>query len=295
MALVVLIAAAAGRFFNENFKAAHFNLNNNSYPATRDITYCRPGGVAQKLDLYPPANLAAQPKFPLVVYMHGGSWESGDKAAPEVLKYISLLSSHNYVIASVNYRLLPQYKFPAQVQDVKCAIRFLRANAAKYRIDNSKVAVIGESAGGYLAAFSAVTAENPQFKTAEYAQNSDKAQAAIDLFGPSDFTVGNALSSQAVAARQFISGTDPATASVTHYVDAADPPFLIVHGEIDNVVPLDQSQRLYQKLRASNVPAQLIIVRNAGHGLSATDGKTILPSYDEITSNVISFLNLNLK
>jgi acetyl esterase/lipase len=74
MALVVLIAAAAGRFFNENFKAAHFNLNNNSYPATRDITYCRPGGVAQKLDLYPPANLAAQPKFPLVVYMHGGSW-----------------------------------------------------------------------------------------------------------------------------------------------------------------------------------------------------------------------------
>lgn len=263
------------------------------YSVERDINYCSPGGEPQGLDLYKLSGKGTI-KYPVVVYMHGGGWSEGDKSSGEVLEYLPLLTKAGYSVASINYRLLPEHKFPRAVEDAKCAVRFLRANAGSYDIDADNIAVIGESAGGYLAALLGATGDNPTFKTDEYKNQSDRVQAVVDIFGPSDFTASQADSSRISTALQFLGSTSPAQASPITYISYDDAPFLIIHGDQDKTVPLNQSRILHDGLQRAGVGSELIVIKNAGHNLPR-GGDDLVPTPYEIANIILSFLNKNLK
>lgn len=263
-----------------------------SYHSVKDTTYCSPDNTPQKLDLFIPDK--KDTKFPLLIYAHGGGWLSGDKAAEETLQYVPEVARAGYVVASVNYRLAPAHTFPAQVQDVKCAIRYLRANAGKYQINPERVGIIGESAGGYLAAFVGTTADAAEYKTAENRDTSDKVQAVVDLAGPSDFT-STASASSANIARTFIGMSSPTEASPINHVSRDDPPFLLIHGERDVTVPVSHSARFHEKLKSAGVYTEFIRVKNAGHGLIPVGGAAVDPPLDSIRSSILTFLQERLK
>ena len=152
----------------------------------RDITYGNVDGIALKMDIYYPR--ISLETTPALVYVHGGGWTSGDKGSGDVMLDTPELLSRGYLVASVNYRLAPQYKFPAQIEDVKCAVRFLRANASAYGIDASRIGVWGGSAGGHLAALLGVTDSNAGFDgSGGHQQESSRVQAVVDLYGPTEF------------------------------------------------------------------------------------------------------------
>jgi acetyl esterase/lipase len=242
------------------------------------------------LDLYIPDK--PHTVFPLVVYVHGGSWVSGSKDEEAVANFLPTLAGAGYVVASINYRLAPTYTFPAQVDDVKCAIRFLRAHADDYSINAKRVGIVGESAGGYLAAFAGTTGDDSTFKTTAYTDQSDRVQAVVDISGPADFTVDNASATAKRIAYTFLANADPAIASPIIHVTANDPPFLILHGADDHVVPPSQSQHLQQALQRVGAPSQLILVHHAGHDL---DVSNVEPSFSQLALTILSFLKSHLQ
>lgn len=254
-----------------------------------DITYCTPDGQAQQLDMYIPNK--ANTTFPLVMYIHGGSWVSGSKDEEAITQYLPTLADAGYVVASINYRLAPRYTFPAQVNDVKCAIRFLRAHASMYAINPQYIGVVGESAGGYLAAFTGVTGDSAAYKTNEYLTESDAVQAVVDLSGPTDFTVDNASDRAKHIAYTFLGAASPASASPVTHIHAGAPPFLIIHGVNDTIVPVAQSEQLKTQLVNAGTSVQLVIVQNAGHSLDAT---SINPSLSQLALIILSFLRAHL-
>ncbi|HYH74725.1 MAG TPA: alpha/beta hydrolase [Candidatus Saccharimonadales bacterium] len=263
-----------------------------TYRSERDITYCSPGGMAQKLDLHIPDSTK---QYPLLVYVHGGGWYAGSKESAVATDYISEVARLGYVVASINYRLVPEYTFPSQIEDTKCAIRFLRANADKYQIDAARVGILGESAGGYLAALAGTSGNNTTFKTAEYAAESDDVQAVVDLFGPTTFVGTTASASATRMAKNFLGTADPTAASAGTYATQDDPPFLIVHGDADKTVPLEQSQLLHAQLQQVGVSSELLVVRNGGHGLSITDGQPLTPNLGNVRGSITAFLARHLK
>jgi acetyl esterase/lipase len=262
-----------------------------------NVTYCNPDGIAQKMDVLYPKTLADQP-MPVIVYVHGGGWTSGDKSSVELLDNPAM-AMLGYVLVSLNYRLAPQYKFPAQIIDVKCALRHLRANAEQYKIDPNKIGVMGASAGGHLVALLGTTDQSAGFDVGEYVDQSSRAQAVVDLFGPADLPAlftSNAL----VIGRDVFGATsrdDPilVRASPVTYITRDDPPFLILQGDQDTTVPPQQSQSLYEKLKAGGVNATLVMVKNAGHGFAPVGGTKISPSLAELTKLVVEFFGTWLK
>lgn len=153
----------------------------------RNVTYCVMDGVALNMDIYYP--LGTNGPAPVAVYVHGSGWTSGDKARGEGVRDISELVARGYMVAAVNYRLAPRYKFPAQIEDVKCAIRFLRANAERYHLHPEKIGAWGGSAGGHLVALLGVTDATAGWDVGEYLAQSSRVQAVVDMFGPTDLTV----------------------------------------------------------------------------------------------------------
>jgi acetyl esterase/lipase len=250
----------------------------------QNVTYCSPEAQPQKLDLYMPD--AAGRSYPLLVYVHGGSWISGSKDTEMLKQYLPSLADTGFVVAAINYRLVPDYTFPAQVDDVKCAIRFLRAHRATYQINPQHVGVIGESAGGYLAAFAGATGDSAGYRTNEHSQESDRVQAVVDIAGPSDFTAAPATVSAGQIVKEFLGGADPASASVLPYISADDPPYLILHGKEDTTVPIAQSESLYAKLMQAHVEANLIAVDNTSHSLTGTALQT---QSGKFAADIISF------
>lgn len=260
--------------------------------AIQNITYCSSGGTDQKLDIYIPDQKGSS--FPLVVYVHGGSWNSGSRNEAATASYLPQLAQLGYVVASIDYRLAPKYTFPAQVIDTKCAIRFLRSHATSYQINAQKIGIIGESAGGYLAAFAGVTGDNPDYKVGQYTNISDAAQAVVDISGPTDFTLPSSSASltSVDVARAFLGNASPATASVVTHVTPHAAPFYIVHGANDTTVPPSQSEELTNLLTKNGVPAKLVLVQSAGHSIDATSAST---EYSQIVMNMLAFLNQHLK
>jgi len=263
----------------------------------RDVTYGNAGSVALKLDIYYPKS--ATEAVPAVVYVHGGAWIQGDKAIGAGANEIPELVNRGFLVVSVDYRLAPQHKWPAQIEDVKCAIRFLRAHAAEYGINPQRIGAWGGSAGGHLVAMLGTTDASVGLEgTGGYAEESSRVQAVVDMFGPADLSVlfrgyrGDLL-------EQVFGTADPNSqiarlASPVTYVSADDPPFLILQGDKDNVVPLEQSQILYDRLLAGGVPASMVVVKNAGHGFIPSGG-TMSPSRSEITTLVADFFEEYLK
>ena len=261
----------------------------------RDVTYCTIDGVALKMDVYTPGTMTTP--APVVIYVHGGGWTGGDKASGGERERQELLV-RGYLVVAVNYRLAPEYKFPAQIEDVKCAVRHLRANVAAYNFDPDRIGAWGNSAGGHLVSLLGVTDANAGFEgSGGYADQSSRVQAVVDGCGPADLTQdfsgfsswGNRVFGVTESSSQIIVRASPVT-----YVSSDDPPFLIVQGENDTLVPPSQSETLYQHLTAAGVPATLVMVENAGHGLKPVGG-AMSPSRSEITQIIADFFDERLK
>ncbi len=242
----------------------------------RDVPYVENGHVRQKLDLYL-LPTAAQPRA-LVVYVHGGAWRAGDKGGVEVRPLLEAGLS----VASINYRLTGSDPFPAQIEDCKAAIRFLRAHATDYGIDPDRIGVWGASAGGHLVALLGTTGDVTALEGSLGSVGvSSRVQAVCDWFGPTDLTTMGAQSGpnsridhDAANSPESLLIGGPVqerreaalAASPISYVSADDPPFFIVHGSADDLVPLAQSQTFAKALAESGVKVELRVVENAGHG-----------------------------
>jgi acetyl esterase/lipase len=256
----------------------------------RDVTFAEPLGFRPlTLDLYLPPEEG--PKKPVVVFIHGGAWRSRTArdggAFRDFPAVLASVAARNYVVASVNYRFSGEARFPAAVQDVALAIRWLRLHSARYGIDTNKFVAWGSSAGGQIAALLGTACGTPAFEPAvpsgaEGPLPSVCVQGVIDWYGlidlESDGTdLGKSDVPDYVKAYLGCELTQcPAgwarSASPFPYIDAKDPPFLIQHGAADVTVSPSQSKRLYAALRAAGVPAELVIYPGVAHGFAKFPG-----------------------
>ncbi len=257
----------------------------------RDITYCTMEGIALKLDIYYPS--ANESRWPAAMYVHGGGWSGGDKADGAGALEIPALQSAGFLVAAVNYRLAPSHPFPAMIEDVKCAVRYLRAHADEYNLDPDRIGAWGGSAGGHLVNLLGTADESAGFDVGEYLEYSSRVLAVVDMFGPADLTVQ--FEGGYESARRVFDGFDAALASPVTYVSPDDPPFLLLHGDSDKLVPIEQSQELLAALQAVGVPAELVTVTNAGHGFKPAGSAPIEPSRQRISQMVVEFFTQNLR
>lgn len=247
------------------------------------------------LDIYLPAN--TQGKIPFVVLIHGGGWLGNDKTADigYMGNTVSALINAGIAIASIDYRWATQAQFPAQIQDCNQALTFLCKNAEKYRLDVSRIALMGFSAGGHLASLQGLANNNNvadffmNHKTQKFA-----IKAVVDYYGPSELT-SLASSEDPKAPEGLLIGDSPvsrpdlaAIASPVTYIDKNDPPFLIFHGEKDNIVTNRQSKLLSGWLTVKGVKNELIIVEDAPHFGKMYDTEAF-------KNKVVSFLKAELK
>jgi len=242
--------------------------------AHRDLAYVVDGHERQKLDLFVPEK--SDGPLPLIIWIHGGGWQNGSKDGCPPLR--TGFTERGYAVASINYRLSGHAVFPAQIEDCKAAIRWLRAHAEDYRLDPQRFGVWGSSAGGHLAALVGTSGDVKAFDVGPHLDQSSRVQAVCDYFGPTDFTVfvttpgyerhATANSPEAkLLGGPVAENRDKATrASPITYVSRDDPAFLIVHGDEDRVVPINQSRLLHDALEQAGVSAHFHTIRGAGHG-----------------------------
>jgi acetyl esterase/lipase len=234
----------------------------------RDLQYVAGGHERNRLDLYLPEK--AEGRRPLIVWIHGGAWWAGSK---EGCRAVPLVAK-GYAVASINYRFSQHAVFPAQIEDCKAAIRWLRANAAKYRLDPEHIGVWGESAGGHLVAMLGTTGgvKDLEGKGGNLDQSS-RVQCVVDWFGPADLTtMGSQADKPGTPVAQLVGGPvqdnkeKARKASPLTYVGKDSAPFLIMHGDQDNLVPLAQSKVLAAALKKAGVEVTLQVVKGNGHG-----------------------------
>jgi acetyl esterase/lipase len=256
-----------------------------------DVTYCTVDGEALKMDVYLPKGGAGD--APLAVFIHGGGWSQGDKRAVASTSDIPSLLDAGFTVASLGYRLAPERKFPAMIEDVKCAIRSLRASATTYGVDPGRIGVWGMSAGAHLSLMIALADESAGFDVGEHLEQSSRVDAVVDMSGPTDLTVDFSSAFRALREPVF-EGFDLAKASPISYVTGDDPPVLILQGEFDYVVPpgSGQAQTLRDKLAAEGVPVQLVLVKGGSHTLDAPDQQ---PSREQITNRIVQFFAKNVR
>ena len=247
------------------------------------------------LDIYLPVN--AKGSVPLVIFIHGGGWLGNDKYAD--MSYmpntINAMLDNGFAVASIDYRFATQAVFPAILQDCNKAVSFLYNNADKYNLDKNKIAVMGFSAGGHLASLMGTSQNNKV--TDLYFPNTYRPfqyKAVIDFYGPTDLVLlpGN---EDAKSPEALLIGATPLerpdlakAASPITYIDKNDPPFLIFHGEKDNIVSNKQSKLFSAWLKYYGVQHELTIVKDAPHYGTMYD-------VEEIRVKVIDFLKVNLK
>jgi acetyl esterase/lipase len=255
--------------------------------AHRDLTYCN----SQSLDLYIPRGAVTRP-LPVAMYVHGGGMTAGDKANLNPV-FLDALASADYAVASVNYRLAPEVRFPAQIEDVKCAIRYLRAKAAKYDLDPHEIFAFGTSVGGQLAALAALTGVHSAWDVGPYPTEPSNLVAVADMFGPANLT--QRASGFSPSGIQQVFGKsdrqDLVLASPTHFVAANSPPILIVQGVNDTKVLESQAIELYRDLKAAGDRTQLVLVRNMGHMFAQVGSQPIRPSLRQIAQDLVSFFD----
>lgn len=258
--------------------------------ALKDLTYCSPEGSPQKLDLYLPKTGGP---WPILMDVHGGGWDKGDKAGAEGWKF---LNEYGIAAVAVNYRLSGQKKFPAMIEDVKCAVRFLRANAAKYNLDPDRIVASGASAGGHLVSLLGLADESAGWDKGEYEGYSSRVSAVISMAGFSDFT--REVYSTVSMTIRYATGSMPGTpnainiaASPVSYITSDDPPFLILHGDKDGTSPLEQSQVLHEALTKAGVASTLVVIKNGPHNF---EGANMEPSKEEFNQMILDFIMLHL-
>ena len=292
------------------FFVAHSSLADDPKPAPRrpanlpegtqilrDLAYDT-HGKSNTLDLYLPEKSDAP--VPLVIWIHGGGWIGGNKddGGPALR-----MLGHGYATASINYRLSNEAIFPAQIEDCKAAVRFLRANAKKYNLDPDHFGVWGASAGGHLVALLGTTGDVKELEGSGPNQGvSSRVQAVCDLFGPTDLTKIGAESGSKIVLKHNSPDSPEAKlfggpiqdkrelaqkANPIAYITKTAAPFIILHGTEDNLVPPQQSEILDAALKAAGVESTLLIIQGAGHG----------PGIDnpERSRQVVEFFDKHLK
>ncbi len=246
----------------------------------------------------------AYPKFvtgplPAVIHIHGGGWIGGSYKSGALME----LAKAGFFAASIEYRLSNEAKWPAQIQDCKLGVRWLRANAAKYNVDPNRIGVWGESAGGHLVACLGTMADVKEYEgDGGYPGVSSAVQAVVDFYGPTDFTQAGIYTPDAIKVTELLFGATYAqnpdlwkSGSPLYYVKAGDPPMLLVHGDKDGLVPIAQSEVFDAALTKAGVPHQLIVVKNGNHGFIPVAGTSTEPSPTEINKAVVAFFYQYLK
>lgn len=257
----------------------------------KDVSYLAPDRQ-EKGDLYLPATVPAGHRCPAVVIIHGGGWSGGDKGANREINIGTNLAANGYVGFSINYVLAKgKPTWPQNLYDCKTAVRWLRANAERLKIDTKHIGAIGGSAGGHLATMVALTGpESGLDPPGPYGEFSCRVQAAVDLYGPAELTTWPQRPALSML---------PATreekpelyrqASPTTHADKSDPPILILHGTADKTVPVEQSQLLADALKKAGVEHQLMIIEGAPHSFH------LQPKQQDLRPVVLGFFDRHLK
>jgi acetyl esterase/lipase len=291
LSLAVLVAATT---VGAGAGAAGRSAGRTSLVAGQQVTihYCS----NQKARITEPASLHGP--APAAVYVHGGSWVSGDyDTGGFIISSIGpALAARGFVVVSLDYRLGPRDHWPAQIVDVKCAIRYLRANAQRFHIDRAEIGAWGQSAGGHLVALLGTAGRSAGWDIGAYDDQSSGVQAVVDMAGPSDLLTMGDQGDAVLVAESFISllgsvptrdlGADLKKASPTTYVKKGDPPFLILDSNNDEIVYPEQSTELAWYLALDGDPRQLVTVTRGGHEFD-TAGE--VPSQAAIIRLVVGF------
>jgi acetyl esterase/lipase len=259
------------------FAFAHATARSAEPDVIKDIEYAAVDGHSLKLDLYAPTVPSPEvPRPPLIVWVHGGAWRAGSKSDVPHARFTSL----GFGVASVDYRLSPVAKFPAQVHDIKGAIRYLRAKAELYGYDPAKIVIAGSSAGGHLAALVGVSngVKELEGTVGGNAESKSDVQAIVSYYGASNLMTILAQSKprglqMRPPALQLLLGGQPVEvpelaklASPVEHVDAKDPPLLLIHGAADPQMPPEQSTELAEAYRKHKRPVLLELIPGAVHG-----------------------------
>lgn len=256
----------------------------------RDLVYGSAGGRELKLNLFLPPGDEAKP---LIIWIHGGAWLQGSKDGPSPAQQFV---ASGYAVAHISYRLSQGAKWPAQIHDCKAAVRWLRANAENYRLDPKRFAAWGSSAGGHLVAVLGTSGGVPELEgTSNNLKTSSSVQAVVDWFGPTDFLQMNKFRSNIAhdeaksPESQLIGGPiqenkeATAKANPITYVGRVEvpPPFLIMHGTRDDLVPFNQSELLLSALKAAKSEVTFFPMNGAGHGFNGE--QSIVPVREFLT------------
>lgn len=244
----------------------------NSNTIFSDVEYAQIDATKLLLDIYLPKNVE-NPN--LIIWIHGGAWSGGSKENPP-MEYVE----NGYALASVNYRLSGEAQFPAMLYDIKASIRFLRAKASTYGYNADKIVIAGSSAGGHLVALVGVTNNHEELEgtVGAYLDESSSIQGIIDLYGPTNFmtilhqSTPHGMNVRVPALKQLL-GDAPDNvpelaklASPVFHIDSEDPPLLILHGNKDPQVPINQSHELENEYLKKNVSVKMVVVYEGAHG-----------------------------
>ena len=257
----------------------------------RDVVFGKDAGEDLKLDIARPATDAK--RLPCVVFIHGGGWSSGSRAAHD--DDVRRMAQNGYVAATVDYRLAPKHRFPAQVHDVKCAIRYLRAHADEHGLDPERIAVWGISSGAHLALMLGVTQKEDGLEgDGGWAEHSSAVQGVVAFYPRTDL----AASDMPAALRQvhvdFLGGTVDEVpdqyrkASPVSYVTPGDAPTLIFQGTKDPRVPLTQTMRMLDAMTKAGVPGRAELIAGAGHGWEGAERARTTQSAEAFIAGILA-------
>jgi acetyl esterase/lipase len=250
------------------------------------------------MDIFVPESAAAATRpSAAVIYVHGGGWAGGDRTDGfEFMRQTVPLREAGFVVASIDYRLFPKHLFPAQIEDAKCAVRWLRAHAAKYHVDPNRIGVLGESAGGHLVSLLGLARKDAGLEgEGGNPDVSSEVQAVANLYGVGNIesiTTGSFLAP--VLTGVFSAPGAWKRGSPVNYVRADAPPFLVIHGDKDAMVPVEQSRELVARMREGGARVKYIEVKNANHGFWPVGGD-IDPTLPEITAEIVEFFRKTLR
>lgn len=251
-----------------------------------DIEFAKPGGVSLTLDAYVPEGKGP---FPTVIIVHGGGWVNGTKTS-YVPPLFEPLTKGGFTWFTINYRLAPMHRFPAQTDDVFEAIRWVKKHAKEYKVDPKRIALVGESAGGHMVAYAGARGKGDT-----------KVAAVIPFYGVHDFSarakkmgaIGEPvqklldIDAPGPAAEEKMRAASPIT-----YVHKGMPPFLMIHGTEDRAVPYDQSPLMCAKMKEAGVPCEVFTVEGAPHGIGPWEKN---PAFQRYKEKMIEWLRQTLK
>lgn len=242
----------------------------------RGIEFSNPDNQHLQLNLARPRQ--GEGPFPAIVCIHGGGFRAGTREGYDAL--CVSLAQQGYLAVTITYRLSPAYRFPAAVQDSKAAVRWLRANAARYHLDPARIGTIGGSAGGHLALFLGVTAGVKEFEGEGNLDQSSRVTCVVSHYGPSDFTKSYGKSVDAHEVLPLFFGgnltekrREHIAGSPLNWVTPNAAPTLCIHGTEDKYVAYEQAEWMVDRLKAAAVDAELLTLTGAGHGFKGADAQ----------------------